>query len=194
MRAHHLLCTCAVAFAVLVAVPAVAGAVPPQYPNGWTFAPSGLRQIPASVDTRAFCKGPEGTVYEVALGKTTASYASIARIRVSDGKSVKSWTYPATRGGSVVPRAAASDAAGNLYVAVETQTGKKNWVVLKFDRSGRRPVVAVLRQPAGAGHATTTWSSTIAATSSSRERASTPAATTPRSSSGALPAGCSGSA
>jgi len=138
MRAHHLLCTCAAAFAVLVAVPTVAGAVPPQYPSGWTFAPSGLRQIPTSVDTRAFCKGPEGTVYEVALGKTTASYASIARIRVSDGKSIRSWTYPATRGVSVIPRAAASDAAGDLYVAVQTLTGKKNWVVLKFDRRGRR--------------------------------------------------------
>ena len=52
---------------ILVAVPAVAGAVPPQYPNGWTFALSGLRQIPFSLDTRAFCKGPSGSVYEVAL-------------------------------------------------------------------------------------------------------------------------------
>jgi len=138
MRVHHLLCIFAVALAVLVAVPAVAGAVPPQYPNGWTFATSGLRQIPTSVDTRAFCKGPAGTVYEVALGKTTALYASIARIRVSDGKLIKSWTYPATPGNGVIPRAAASDAAGNLYVAAETLTGKKNWVVLKFDRIGRR--------------------------------------------------------
>ncbi len=138
MRIHHLACMCAMALVALVALPAVAGAVPPQYPNGWTFATSGLRQIPTTVDTRAFCKGPAGTVYEVALSKTTAYYASIARIRVSDGKLIKSWTYPATRSRSVIPRAAASDAAGNLYVAVETLTGKKNWVVLKFDRIGRR--------------------------------------------------------
>ena len=139
MRIHHLVCTCAMALVALVALPAVAGAVPPPlYPNGWTFATSGLRQIPTSVDTRALCKGPVGTVYEVALSQTTAYYASIARIRVSDGKLIKSWTYPATRRSSVIPRAAASDAAGNLYVAVETLTGKKNWVLLKFDRVGRR--------------------------------------------------------
>jgi hypothetical protein len=138
MRIRHLVCTCAVTLAAFAALPAVAAAVPPLYPNGWTFAMSGLRQIPTSVDTRAFCKGPVGTVYEVALGQTTAYHASIARIRVSDGKVIKSWTYPRTPGSGVIPRAAASDAAGNLYVAVETLAGKKNWVVLKFDRTGRR--------------------------------------------------------
>jgi len=138
MRVHHLLCTCAVALAALAAVPAVAGAVPPQYPNGWTFATSGLRQIPTSVDTRAFCKGPAGTVYEIALSKTTAYYASIVRIRVSDGAVIKSWTYPATPGAGVIPRAAASDAAGNLFVAAETMTGHQNWVLLKYSRGGKR--------------------------------------------------------
>ena len=43
--------------ALVVAVPAVAVAVPPQYPNGWTFAPSGLRQIPTTVDTRGLLQG-----------------------------------------------------------------------------------------------------------------------------------------
>jgi hypothetical protein len=128
----------ATAFAVLLmAVPAVAHAIPP-YSNGWTFTLSGLRQIPSSVDTRAFCKGPSGTVYEVALGQTTAYYASMARIRVSDGAVLKSWTYPATPGNGVIPRAAASNAAGNLYVAAETLSGRKGWVLLKFSRTGKK--------------------------------------------------------
>jgi hypothetical protein len=122
---------------VLLAAPAVAHAIP-TYTNGWTFALSGLRQIPSTVDTRAFCKGPSGSVYEVALGQTTALYASIARIRVSDGTVLKSWTYPATPGNGVIPRAAASDAAGNLYVAAETLTGARGWAVLKFTKTGKK--------------------------------------------------------
>ena len=138
MRVRHVVSVCVAALTVLVAVPAVAGAVPPQYPNGWTFSLSGLRQMPFSVDTRAFCKGPAGSVYEVALSQTTGYYAGISRFRVSDGAELKSWTYPATPGAAVIPYAAASDAAGNLFVAVETQSGTHDWVVLKFDRSGRR--------------------------------------------------------
>jgi hypothetical protein len=38
----------------------------------------------------------------------------------------------------VIPRAAASDAGGNLYVAAETLTGKRDWVVLKFSRTGKK--------------------------------------------------------
>ena len=122
---------------VLLAAPGVAHAIP-QYSNGWTFSLSGLRQIPSSVDTRAFCKGPAGTVYEVALGQTTAFYASMARIRVSDGKVLKAWTYPATPGKGVIPRAAGGDATGCLYVAVETQTGARDWAVVKFSRTGKK--------------------------------------------------------
>ena len=77
----------------------------------------------------------------------------------------------------------------NLYVAVETLTGKKNWVVLKFDHVGRR----LWSRPYDSG-----WGRTCptARHRPSRQRhrrgtASTPAATTPRSSSGAPPAGCS---
>ena len=51
---------------------------------------------------------------------------------------IKGWTYPATPGPGVIPRAAASDAAGNLCVVVETLTGTQDWVVLKFDRAGKR--------------------------------------------------------
>lgn len=138
MNVRHLACSCAVALAVLATVPALAGAVPPQYPNGWTFSLSGLVQIPFSVDTRAFCKGPAGSVYQVALSHTTEYYAAITRIRVSDGAVLKSWTYPATPGPGVIPYAAASDAKGNLFVAVETQTGTHDWVVLKYSRSGKR--------------------------------------------------------
>jgi hypothetical protein len=120
------------------AAPAAVRAIP-QYSNGWTFALSGLRQIPSSVDTRAFCKGPSGTVYEVALGQTSAYYASMARVRVSDGKVLRSWTYPATPGATgVIPRAAGSDAAGNLYVAADTLTGRQDWVVVKFSRTGKK--------------------------------------------------------
>jgi len=138
MRVRHVLAVCVAALAILVVVPAVAGAVPPQYPNGWATPLSGLRQMPFSVDTRAFCKGPAGSVYEVALSRVTEYYAGITRFRVSDGAELKAWTYPATPGPAVIPRAAASDAAGNLFVAVETLTGQQNWVVLKFDRAGKR--------------------------------------------------------
>jgi hypothetical protein len=132
-----LVAVCVAAITVLVAVPAVAGAAPPQYPNGWATPMSGLRQMPFSVDTRGFCKGPAGSVYEVALSHTTEYYAGITRFRVSDGAELKAWTYPATPGPGVIPMAAASDAAGNLFVAVETQT-TPDWVVLKFDRNGKR--------------------------------------------------------
>jgi hypothetical protein len=127
-----------VAALVLLAIPALAAAVPLQYPNGWDIGMSGLRQMPFSLDTRALCKGPAGSVYEVALSHTTEYYAGITRFRVSDGAELKSWTYPATPGPGVIPYAAASDAAGNLFVAVETQTGKRNWVVLKYSRAGKQ--------------------------------------------------------
>ena len=135
MRSRKGLLIATVAAAVLLAAPAVAQALP-QYPNGWTSSLSGLRQVKSSVDTRALCKGPSDTVYEVALGQTTAYYASIARIRVSDGAVVKSWTYPANPGSGVIPRAAATDASGNLIVAAETLTGTRDWKVVKFSRSG----------------------------------------------------------
>jgi hypothetical protein len=138
MKVRHVVTICAAALTVLVAVPAVAGAVPLQFPNGWATPMSGLREMPFSQDTRAFCKGPAGSVYEVALSRVTEHYAGITRFRVSDGATLKSWTYPATPGPGVIPYAAASDAAGNLFVAVETQTGTKDWVVLKFDRNGKR--------------------------------------------------------
>jgi hypothetical protein len=38
----------------------------------------------------------------------------------------------------VIPYSAASDAAGNLFVAVETQASPRHWVVLKFGRTGKR--------------------------------------------------------
>jgi hypothetical protein len=133
MKVRILLLTAAVAV-LLLAVAAPVLAVPPQYPGTWTPV---LRQLPNTRDTRAFCKGPSGSVYEVALGSSTAYFASIARVRVSDGAVIKSWTYPATPGAGVIPYAAASDAAGNLFVAVESQTGLK-WVVLKFSRTGVR--------------------------------------------------------
>jgi hypothetical protein len=138
MRVRHVVAVCVAALTILVAVPAVAGAVPLQYPNGWTFSLSGLRQMPFSVDTRAFCRGPAGSVYEVALSRVTEYYAGITRFRVSDGAELKAWTYPATPGPGVIPMAAASDAAGNLFVAVETQQMPRHWVVLKFDRTGKR--------------------------------------------------------
>ena len=119
--------------------PAAAGAVPPLYPNAWSFAVSGLRQLPVTADTRAFCKGPSGSVYEIALGESVSHHAVIARVRVSDGAVLKSWTYPAAPGAAgFIPRAAASDAKGNLFVAVEGQTGTRDWLVAKFTRSGKR--------------------------------------------------------
>jgi hypothetical protein len=138
MRVRQLVYTCAIALAVVAAVPAIAGAVPPQYPNGWGTPVSGLRQLPFSQDTRAFCKGPAGSVYQVALSHTTDYYAAITRFRVSDGAVLKSWTYPATPGPGVIPYAAASDASGNVFVAVETQTGTHDWIVLKYSRAGKR--------------------------------------------------------
>ena len=71
--------------------PAAAGAVPLQLPDGWTFTASGLRQLPDTADTRAFCKGPGGSVYEVALGTKITGNAVMARIRISDGKVIRSW-------------------------------------------------------------------------------------------------------
>ena len=139
MRVRRLVYTCVIALGVLAAVPAIAGAVPPQYPNGWSVPTSGLRQMPFSQDTRAFCKGPAGSVYEVALSRVTEYYAAITRFRVSDGAVLKSWTYPATPGAPAIPYAAASDASGNVFVAVEeTRASDSDWVVLKYTRAGKR--------------------------------------------------------
>jgi len=122
--------------AVLLA-PAAAGAVPPQYQNQWSSAVSGLRQLPVTTETRAFCKGPSGSVYEVALSQSVSSNAVIARVRVSDGAILKSWTYPATPGAAgYVPRAAASDAQRDLFVALEQVSGTRDWRVVKYSPSG----------------------------------------------------------
>ena len=128
----------AVAAVLLLAPAAPAPAVPPQFPHSWAPLTGGLRQIKDTLDTRAFCKGPSGTVYEVALGQTPAYYAAVARIRVSDGKVVRAWTYPGTPGAGVIPRAAASDGAGNLFVALETISGRRDWVVVKYSPVGTR--------------------------------------------------------
>ena len=123
---------------MLLAAPAVAHAIPP-YANGWTFASSGLRQIPSSVDTRAFCKGPSGTVYEIALGQTAAYYAvdgAHPRVGRQGAQSLDlsrhagQRRHPAGR-----PRATRH---GNLYVAAETMTGSKGWVLLKFSPTGKK--------------------------------------------------------
>lgn len=124
-------------FAALVA-PAAAGAIPPQYPNAWTFAASGLRQLPSTVDTRGLCKGPSGSVYEVAMGTNSGYDAYMARIRVSNGAVIKHWTYPATASADgYIPRAAARDSKGDLVVALETDYGSWDWLVVKFTRSGK---------------------------------------------------------
>lgn len=128
-----------IVIAAALLAPAAAGAVPPQYPNGWSFAVSGLRQLPVTTDTRAFCKGPSGSVYEIALGQSVSYNAVIARVRVSDGAVLKSWTYPAVPGAAgFIPRAAASDAKRNLFVAVESLSGARDWLVLKFSPAGKR--------------------------------------------------------
>jgi len=123
--------------ALPLAAVAPAVALPSQYPAGWVLQPGGLRVIALSVDTRGLCKGPSGTVYEVALGHTTGSYAAVEQVRLSDGTTARWWTYPATPGPDVIPRAAASDGAGGLYLAVETLTGAEDWVVLRYDKDGR---------------------------------------------------------
>jgi len=125
--------------AAALPAPAAAGAVPPQYPNAWGFAASGLRQLRVTTDTRAFCKGPSGSVYEVALSQRISSNAVIARVRLSDGAVLKSWTYPATPGvAGYIPRAAASDSQRNLFVAVESLSGTRDWLVVKFSPAGKR--------------------------------------------------------
>ena len=128
-----------IVIAAALLAPAAAGAVPPQFPNAWGFAASGLRQLPVTTDTRAFCKGPSGSVYEVALGTSVSYNAVVVRVRVSDGKTLRSWTYPATPGAAgYIPRAAGSDAKGNLFVAMDTTTGSRDWVVVKFSPAGVR--------------------------------------------------------
>ena len=125
--------------AAALLTPAAAGAVPPQYPNAWGFAVSGLRQLRVTTETRAFCKGPSGSVYEVALSQRVSYNAVIARVRVSNGSVLKSWTYPATPGvAGYIPRAAASDSQRNLFVAVESLSGTRDWLVIKFSPAGKR--------------------------------------------------------
>ncbi len=131
----------ALAAAVLafLALPALAGAaVPPQFPGVWTSLSNGLRQVPGSTDTRAFCRGPAGSVYEVALGRRGGRDAVITRVRVSDGAVLDQWTYPAAPSANdYVPRAAARDAHGDLVLAIEVQSGARNWRVLKFTPAGK---------------------------------------------------------
>ena len=123
--------------AAALLAPAAAGAVPPQYPNQWSSPVNGLRQLPVTTDTRAFCKGPSGSVYVVALSHSVSSNAVIARLRVADGAVLKSWTYPARPGAAgSIPRAAASDAQRNLFVALEQVGAPRDWRVVKYSPSG----------------------------------------------------------
>jgi hypothetical protein len=126
------------ALSMALVAPAAAGAVPPTYPNGWSFSASGLRQLASTTDTRALCKGPSGSVYEVAMGTKTGYDAVMSRIRVSDGHVLKRWTYPATASAdNYIPRTAAHDSKGDLVVAIGTQTGGWDWLVVKYTRAGK---------------------------------------------------------
>jgi len=126
------------ALSMALVAPAAAGAVPPTYPNGWSFSASGLRQLASTTDTRALCKGPSGSVYEVAMGTKTGYDAVMARIRVSDGHVLKRWTYPAAASANdYIPRTAAHDSKGDLVVAMETMTGDWDWLVVKYTPAGK---------------------------------------------------------
>ena len=115
------------------------GLVCPRSPGGAAAVPERLglpSQRPArspSRSTRAFCKGPAGSVYEVALSQTTEYYAAITRFRVSDGRADP---------GPTRPRPAPASSRGRRRARrqplrrVETQTGTRDWAVLKFDRTG----------------------------------------------------------
>jgi hypothetical protein len=142
MKLRSTLITLLAGAALLLAVAGPAAAAP-QYPAGWPLQPGGLRQIALSTGQRALCKGPSGTVYEVSAGYSTDSYAAVEQVRVASGTTARWWTYPATAmpvaGSGVIPVAAASDAAGDLYLAGEVQTpGDHDWVVLKFSSAGKR--------------------------------------------------------
>lgn len=119
---------------VVLALPALAGALPPEYPAGWSVSPDGLRQLGALTTDAGLCRGPSGYVFEVASQSGAGTVvALISKVSVASGTVAKTWTYPASPGADMLPRAIARDGAGNVVVAMKSAGG---WTIAKFSPSG----------------------------------------------------------
>ncbi len=121
-------------FIIVLALPALAGALPPEYPAAWSVSPDGLRQLGALTTDAGLCRGPSGYVFEVASQSNGGTVAAlVSKVSIATGAVAKSWTYPASPGASVLPQAIARDGAGNVVVAMTSATG---WTIAKFSASG----------------------------------------------------------
>ena len=122
------------AWPAAAATPRAAVTPPPEGAATWTALPLGLQLVPKATAYVGTSRGPSGSVWVVGSvpGTAPAVAARVARVRLSDGAVLKSWSYPRS-GASFRPRAIASDRARNLYV-----TGNRggDWLTVKFRPTG----------------------------------------------------------
>jgi len=123
---------------LLLLLPVAAGALPPQYPAGWSISPGGVLLLGDYTSDAGLCKGPSGFVFEAASGRSTAGgyEARVSKVSVATGAVAGHWAYPAvpdTR--AFIPKAIARDAKGNIVVAMQDQAAS-GWMVAKFSPAG----------------------------------------------------------
>ena len=119
---------------IALGLPALAGALPPEYPAGWSVSPDGLRQLGALTTDAGLCRGPSGYVFELASQSNGGTVSAlVSKVSVASGTVAKTWIYPSSPGATVLPRAIARDGAGNMVVAMKSAGG---WTIAKFSSSG----------------------------------------------------------
>jgi hypothetical protein len=120
---------------IVLALPALAAALPPEYPAAWSVSPDGLRQLGALTTDAGLCRGPSGYVFEVASQSSAGGVQALtSKVATGSGAVADSWTYPAKPDTQTfLPKAIARDAAGNLVVAMTSAGG---WTIAKFSPSG----------------------------------------------------------
>ncbi len=123
---------------VILFLPAVAGALPPEYPAAWGISPGGMRLLDPLTTDAGLCKGPSGYVFEVASRSSGGGVqAVVSKVAVGSGAVADSWSYPAVPGSETyLPKAIARDPSGNVVVAMEDRTGG-GWMVAKFTAAGK---------------------------------------------------------
>lgn len=129
--------SCVAVCTAALLLPALAAALPPEYPAAWAISPGGMRTLGALTTDAGFCKGPSGYVFEVASQSSAGGVqALISKVATGSGAVADSWTYPATPDTQTfLPKAIARDAAGNVVVAMEDRTAG-GWMVAKFSAAG----------------------------------------------------------
>ena len=195
MRVRHVVSVCVATLTILVAMPAVAGAVPPQYPE--RLGCPAQRSAPDAVlgGHARLLQGARGLRLRGGPepGRPSTTPASPAFASLTAPSWIPGPTRPLPAPASCRRQRPATRPATSSSRS-RPRPAPQDWAVLKFSRSGKQLWKRTYDSAQGLGHALRHGRRPPRQPSSSPAPASRPAATTAPWSSGAPPAGSSGSA